>query len=107
MDNLNVFECINIRNETDIEYKINKQENYSTNIEIRNMLKDKAIFFKITKERAYEIFEKLKIDKDKINMVYEKLISKNCFYDLLYTGEIDINDEDLLIKYPMYKNDIF
>ncbi len=105
MDDVNVFECINIMNETNIDYKIKNKEDYNINLEIRDILKDEAIFFKITKQRAYQLLEKLEIKKEKINTVYEELISKKVFYNLLYNKKIDINDNNLLIKYPTY--DVF
>lgn len=105
MDDVNIFECINIMNETNIDYKIKNKKDYNINIEIRNILKDEAIFFKITQQRAYQLLEKLEIKKEKINTVYNELISKKNFYNLLYNKTIDINDNDLLIKYPTY--DVF
>lgn len=75
MDNINVFECIRIINETNIDFKIKKNENCNINIEIRNMLKNEKIFSMITRERAYQLLEALDIKKEKINMVYEQLIS--------------------------------
>ena len=92
-------------NETNIDYKIKNKEDYNINLEIRDILKDEAIFFKITKQRAYQLLEKLEIKKEKINTVYEELISKKVFYNLLYNKKIDINDNNLLIKYPTY--DVF
>ena len=100
MDDVNVFECINIMNETNIDYKIKNQKDCSINIKIRNLLKDEAIFFKITRQKAYQLLEILEIKKEKINIVYEELISKRNFYNLLYNKKIDINDRALLIKYP-------
>lgn len=105
MDDVNIFECINIMNETNIDYKIENKKDYSVDIEIRNMLKDEAIFFKITKKRAYQLLEALEIKKEKINKIYEELISEKVFYNLLYNKKIDINNKDLLIKYPIY--DVF
>ena len=102
MDDVNIFECINIMNETNIDYKIKNKKDYNINIEIRNILKDEAIFFKITQQRAYQLLEKLEIKKEKINIIYEKLISKKNFYNLLYNKKIDIDDKTLLIKYPTY-----
>ena len=75
MDNINVFECIRIINETNIDFKIKKNENCNINIEIRNMLKNEKIFSMITRERAYQLLEALDIKKEKIDMVYEQLIS--------------------------------
>lgn len=105
MDEVIIFECINIMNETNISYKIKNKKDYNTDKEIRNLLKDEALFFKITKQRAYQLLEALEIKKEKINKVYEVLISEKNFYSLLYTKKIDINDNDLLIKYPIY--DVF
>lgn len=102
MDDVNVFECIKIINETNIEFKAKKKIDYSIDLKIRDILKDEAIFFKVTKQKAYQILEVLEIKKEKINIVYEKLISKKVFYDLLHANKIDINDENLLIKYPTY-----
>lgn len=75
MDNINVFECIRIINETNIDFKIKKKENCNINMEIRNMLKNEKIFSMITRERAYQLLEALDIKKEKIDMVYEQLIS--------------------------------
>lgn len=105
MDDVNIFECINIINETNIDFKIKNRQDYNINIEIRNMLKDKAIFFKITQKRAYQLLDALEINKEKINAIYEELISKKSFYNLLNNKIIDINDKNLLIKYPTY--DVF
>ena len=105
MDEVNIFECINIMNETNIDYKVRNKIDYNINIDIRNMLKDEAIFFKIAKPRAYQLLEALEIKKEKIDKVYEELISKKIFYNLLHNRKIDINDNNLLIKYPTY--DVF
>lgn len=102
MDDVNIFECINIMNETNIDYKIKNNKDYNINIKIRNILKDEAIFFKITQQRAHQLLEALEIKKEKINTVYEELISRKNFYNLLYNKKIDINDKNLLIKYPIY-----
>ena len=105
MDDVNIFECINIMNETNIDYKVRNKIDYNINIEIRKMLKDESIFFKITKQRAFQLLEALEIKKEKIDKVYEELISKKIFYNLLHNRKIDINDKELLIKYPTY--DVF
>ena len=84
MDDVNIFECIKIMNETNIDYKIKTNKDYNMDIEIRNMLKDETLFFKITKQRAFQLLEALEINKEKINQVYEKLISEEIFYNLLY-----------------------
>ena len=103
MDDENIFECINLINETDIELKKKNNKEYNTNIEIRKLLKDESIFFKITKQRAFQLLEALDIRREKLNEVYEKRISKKIFYDLLYAKKIDINDKNLQIQYPIYE----
>ena len=99
MDNMNIFECINIMNETNIDYKLKNKEDYSINLEIKNLLKDESIFFKIVKQRAYQLLQYLEIKNENIDKIYKQLISPQNFYDLLYNKKIDINDPQLLIKY--------
>ncbi len=103
MDDVNIFECINIMNETNIDFKTNNGVDCTINLEIRNMLKDEALFFKITQKRAYQLLKALEINEEKIDIVYKQLISKDYFYKLLYNKKIDLNDESLLLKYPTYE----
>lgn len=100
MDDVNIFECLNIMNETNINYKIEKKLDCTFDIEIRDMLKDEAVFFKIQKEKAYQMLQYMGIKNEFIDNTYEKLISPEIFYNLLYYKKIDINDKNLLIKYP-------
>lgn len=100
MDDVNIFECLNIMNETNINYKIEKKLDCTFDIEIRDMLKDEAVFFKIQKGKAYQMLQYMGIKNEFIDNTYEKLISPEIFYNLLYYKKIDINDKNLLIKYP-------
>ena len=74
MDNKDIFKCIKIINETNIEYKIRNGKDYNIDNVIREMLKDERIFFKISKEKAYKILRVLEIEN--LDNVYEKLISE-------------------------------
>ncbi len=74
MDDRNIFKCIRIINETNIEHKIRNGQDYNIDNTIREMLKDEGLFFKISKEKAYKILKVLGIES--IDEVYEKLISK-------------------------------
>lgn len=47
MDDVNIFECINIMNETNIDFKTNNGIDCTINLEIRNMLKDEALFLRL------------------------------------------------------------
>lgn len=60
MDDVNTFECINIMNETDIEYKIKNKEDCRVNMEIRNMLKDKALFLRLLSKELISFWKHLK-----------------------------------------------
>ena len=100
MDDVNTFECLNILNETNINYKIKKKMDCTFDIEIRNMLKDETVFFKIPKRKAYQILQYIGIKNEFIDNAYNKLISPEIFYDLLYYKKIDINDKNLLVRYP-------
>ena len=100
MDDVNIFECLNIMNETNINYKIEKKLDCTFDIEIRDMLKDEAVFFKIQQGKAYQMLQYMGIKNEFIDNTYEKLISPEIFYNLLYYKKIDINDKNLLIKYP-------
>ena len=100
MDDVNIFECLNIMNETNINYKIEKKLDCTFDIEIRGMLKDEAVFFKIQKGKAYQMLQYMGIKNEFIDNTYKELISPEIFYNLLYYKKIDINDKNLLIKYP-------
>lgn len=100
MDDVNIFECLNIMNETNINYKIEKKLDCTFDIEIRDMLKDEAVFFKIQQGKAYQMLQYMGIKNEFIDNTYKELISPEIFYNLLYYKKIDINDKNLLIKYP-------
>ena len=74
MEDTNIFKCIKLINETNIEYKKKNKKDYVSDITIQEMLKDEKIFFKISKEKAYKILNALEVNN--IDEVYEKLTYK-------------------------------
>lgn len=100
MDDVNTIECLNIMNETNISYKVEKKMDCTFDMEIRDMLKDDTIFFKIPNGKAYQILQYIGIKNEFIDNTYNELISPEIFYNLLYCKKISIDDKDLLIRYP-------
>lgn len=74
MEDKDIFKCIKLINETNIEYKKKNKKDYVSDITIQEMLKDEKIFFKISKEKAYKILNALEVNN--IDEVYEKLTYK-------------------------------
>ena len=61
MEDKNIFECIKLINETNIEYKKNNGKDYTSDIEIQGMLENEELFFEISREKAYKILNELGI----------------------------------------------
>lgn len=95
------FTVIKVMNKARIEILKEKNNDYSLNEKIQEYLKDEALFFKISKEKAYKILKETGVKEEKLQIVYEKLISPKTFYDLLNKGKIKDNDV-LIIKYDIY-----
>lgn len=100
---LNEFNVIDVMNESMIRMLKEKNKNYEKNLKIREYLKDEAIFFKIKKETAYLILKNVGVKEEQLETVYKKLISENVFYELLHKRKITEKDENLIIKYPIYR----
>ena len=62
-------------------------------------------FFKMHKKDAYMILQDIGILDNQIDNIYQKLISSDEFYNLYKCKKIDLNDEEILIKYPIYNTD--
>ena len=95
------FTVIKVMNKARIEILKEKNDDYSLNVKIQEYLKDEALFFKISKEKAYKILKETGVKEERLQIVYEKLISPKTFYDLLNKGKIKDNDV-LIIKYDIY-----
>lgn len=74
MEDNNILKCIRIMNDTNIEYKKRRNEDYSIDNDIHEMLKDNQIFLKISQEKAYMILRTLEVKN--VGETYKKLINK-------------------------------
>lgn len=74
MEDNNTLKCIRLINDTNIEYKKRRNEDYTIENVIYEMLKDNQIFFKISQERAYMILKALEVKN--IEETYKKLTNK-------------------------------
>lgn len=74
MEDKDIFKCIKLINETNIEYKRNNGKNYTNDKEIQEMLENEELFSVISKEKAYKILNELGINN--IDEVYKKLKAK-------------------------------
>lgn len=92
-------------NDSNILYLKKINRSYKRNEIIKNILNDETCFFKMNKNDAYMILKDIGILDDQINDIYQKLISSDEFYNLYECKKIDLNDEELLIKYPIYNTD--
>ena len=100
---MNEFKVIVVMNEAMIELLKEKNENYERNVKIQQFLEDEAFFFKINKSNAYKVLQEVGVKQERLEKVYEKLISQNVFYDLLHKGKINLTDKNLIIKYQDYR----
>lgn len=74
MEDKDIFKCIKLINETNIEYKRNNGKNYTNDKEIQEMLENEELFSVISKEKAYKILNELGINN--IDEVYKTLKAK-------------------------------
>ena len=93
------FEVIVIMNEAKIRLLKDKNKDTSNNLLIKKYLEHKNCFFKMDKFIAQKILLAVGVNKEQIDNVYEKLICRSMFYDLLNKGLIDQNDKELVINY--------
>lgn len=100
---MNEFIVIKVMNESMMGLLKAKNQNYEKNTKIKEYLKDETIFFKINKENAYEILQNVGVKQEKLEKVYQKLISPDVFYNLLNEGKINPDDEKLVVKYKKYR----
>lgn len=74
MESNNILKCIRLMNDINIEYKKRRNEDYSIDNVIHEMLKDDQIFFKISQEKAYMILQTLGVKN--IEKAYKELTNK-------------------------------
>ena len=99
------FKVIEIMNETMIEVKKETNKDYEINLKIKQDLQNETFFFKIDKEKAFEILKNVGVKQDQLEYVYKKLTSPNTYYDLVYKGKIKPDDETLVVKYKKFESD--
>ncbi len=104
---MNEFKVIDVMNQAMLNLLKDKNKNYEKNVKIKEYLKDEAFFFKINKINAFKILQNVGVKQEQLEDVYKKLISRDMFYDLLNRGKIKADDENLIIKYKIYGNDLF
>lgn len=92
-------------NDSNILYLKKINRSYKRNEIIKNILNDETCFFKMHKKDAYMILQDIGILDNQIDNIYQKLISSDEFYNLYKCKKIDLNDEEILIKYPIYNTD--
>ena len=92
-------------NDSNILYLKKINRSYKRNEIVKNILDDEACFFKMNKNDAYIILQDIGILSEQIDIIYQKLISSDEFYRLFKLKKIDLNDKDILIKYPIYDTD--
>lgn len=92
-------------NDSNILYLKKINRSYKRNEIIKNILNDETCFFKMNKNDAYIILHDIGILDEQIDKVYQKLISFDEFYKLYKCKKIDLNNEEILIKYPIYDTD--
>ena len=99
------FIVVNVMNEAMIKLLKTKNENFEKNLKIQKLLKDEAIFFKISKEKAFSILQNVGVKPEQLEEVYKKLTTPNKFYELLNYGKIRVDDVNLVVKYDTYNKD--
>lgn len=92
-------------NNSNILYLKKINRSYKRNEIIKNILNDETCFFKMNKNDAYIILHDIGVLDEQIDNIYQKLISSDEFYKLYKSKKIDLNDEEILIKYPIYDTD--
>lgn len=100
---MNEFKVIDVMNEAMLNLLKNKNTNYEKNMKIKEYLKDEALFFKINKLNAYEILLNVGVKQEQLENVYKKLTSSDVFYDLLNRGKINADDDNLIVRYNVYR----
>lgn len=99
------FKVIVVMNEAMLKLLKDKNNNYEENLKIKKILEDETIFFKIDKLKAQKILQNVGVRQENIEDVYKKLTSPSVFYDLLNKRKININDNNLVVKYNTYNPD--
>lgn len=98
------FKVIVVMNEAMLKLLKSKNANYEKNSKIKEYLEDEAFFFKIDKINAFKILQNVGVKQEQLEEVYKKLTSSDVFYNLLNRGKINIDDNNLVVKYKTYRS---
>ena len=101
------FIVVDVMNEAMIKTLKDKKGKIEENLKIKEYLKDRAFFFKISKKNALEILKKVGVREEQLENVYSKLIAESVYRNLLNSGEIKEDDEKIVIKYNNDYTNIF
>ena len=93
------FVVIKVMNEATLRLKKSKNEDFSINEKIKELLQDEAIFFKIKKEIALKTLVSVGVNKEKLEETYQKLIAKSIYDNLIKKGKINPQIDNLIVKY--------
>ncbi len=102
---MNQLSELRLINDSNIIYLKKINRSYKRNEIIKNILNDETCFFKMNKNDAYMILKDIGILDNQIDTIYQKLISSDEFYNLYNCKKIDLNDEELIIQYPIHNVD--
>lgn len=86
-------------NEAKIKLAKEKNKPYDINLQIRKKLKDRAIFYKIDKETAYQILLTVGVAEEMLIETYVKLVNREKYDNLVITGKLNPNDNDIVIRF--------
>ena len=67
------FKVIVVMNEAMIGVLKDKNSDYSVNLKIQEYLQDEALFFKINKQNAYKILQKVGVKQEQLDRVFKRL----------------------------------
>lgn len=94
-----------IMNKTKIDCLKSLGKNCARNELINQLLKDDAVFFKLSKDDAFIILKDIGISNDIIEITYLNLTSIDEYTKLIKNNIIKENDTNLKIKYELSKSD--
>ena len=92
---------LRIMNDTMIIYLKKLGIDCQRNNIVKNILEDDTCFYKMPKEDAILILKEIGVQNN-IENIYAELTSSDLFYELYRNGKIDVNDNELIIKYKIY-----
>ena len=96
---VDTFNVIIIMNEAKIKLAKEKDTSYDANLQIRELLKDRAYFYKVNKEDAYKILRSVGVLEEMLPETYVKLVNREIYDNLVISRKLNPNDSDIIIKF--------